>query len=74
MFIHGGELSLALAGGGPDLVWRMQPKRDQEICLRVFFTAYRSVLFGGLSLIKTGDTGTDFFLFFQQMRKNPLRS
>ena len=36
MFIHDSELSLAQAGGGPDLVGQVQPGRDHEICQKVF--------------------------------------
>jgi hypothetical protein len=35
MFIHGGELSLAQTGGGPDLVRQAQPGRNYEICQKV---------------------------------------
>jgi hypothetical protein len=31
MFIHGGELSLAQAGGGPGLVRQVQPECDHEM-------------------------------------------
>ena len=35
MFFHGGELSLAQAGGGPGLVRQVQPGRDHEIGQKV---------------------------------------
>jgi hypothetical protein len=36
MFFHGGELSLAQAGGGPGLVRQVQPGRYHEMSKKVF--------------------------------------
>jgi hypothetical protein len=78
MFFHGGELSLAQAGGGPDLVRQVQPGRDHEMGQKVSpamlikggaapvnFSWYRQRIPKKLRLVRTGSVdGSGLFFYF----------